>query len=54
LPFADFALVDEEGFRLALKKVKASKDDTTILLSWYEWIEAEVFANRFLIGPRRE
>jgi hypothetical protein len=54
LPFADSGLVDEDGFCLALKEVKASKDDITILLSWYGWIEAEVFANRFIIGARRE
>jgi len=46
-------LVDEDGFRLALKEVKASKDDTTILLSWYGWIAAEVFVNRFHLSLER-
>jgi hypothetical protein len=39
---------------LALKEVKASTKDTTILLDWYEWIENEVFASRFIVGARRD
>lgn len=54
LPFADSWLADEDGFRLALKEVKASTKDTTILLDWYEWIENEVFASRFIVGARRD